>query len=101
MSEVPDIREPLGCIVCGKEPGSAFGDTEDDRTHRQPYGATTFVSHGHYGSTVFDDIDSGAFLEINVCDDCLVKATERNVLLGRPIYKAPEVVYERWDGTHV
>lgn len=66
----------LSCIGCGQELVNAF----DDATN-QPYNGTTFTSHGHYGSTAFDDFE-GYFLEINVCDACLILHKDR-VMQGR------------------
>lgn len=57
---------PLPCIVCGFQP-EAESPVEGIN---QPYAATAFTSHGHYGSTAFDPMN-GTFIEINVCDPCL------------------------------
>lgn len=66
------------CVVCGKELFNVFEDCEN-----QPEAGLAFVSHGHYGCTVFDPMD-GQKLELNICDDCLVKARDQGrVLLGR------------------
>lgn len=82
-----DMREfpQLPCIICNKElePVGRFTETN------QPYGGTTFATHGHYGSTVFDPMD-GTFLEINLCDKCLVLAAERQAVYvsrsRRPVF---------------
>ena len=65
----------VNCIVCDVSftPASAGGEN-------QPYEGTTFMSEGHYGSTVFDPMD-GSFLEVNVCDPCLLKASKRQQVL--------------------
>lgn len=58
------------CIVCKKELDNVdIGGGE----RNQPFAGTAFISHGHYGSTSFDPMD-GSYLEINVCDVCLVRA---------------------------
>jgi hypothetical protein len=58
------------CVACGKALKCAI---PGDRRENQPYAGTAFVTRGHYGSTVFDPMDDSA-LEINVCDDCLLRA---------------------------
>lgn len=67
--------ESLPCIVCGYKPESIFdADNQLDDLH-QPYKATCFNTIGHYGSTVFDSFGD-EYLEINVCDECLKKASK-------------------------
>ena len=58
---------PLPCIVCKKQLDSAANDPSFDHV---PYAGTMFVTNGHYGSTVFDNMD-GQALQIVVCDTCL------------------------------
>lgn len=69
-------RDALPCIACGR----SLCNVEPDLTN-QPYCGTSFESHGHYGSTAYDPMD-GHYLEINVCDLCLVLNADR-VLEGR------------------
>lgn len=75
--------EAVPCIVCGNRLKNVSEDSEN-----QPYAGTAFTSHGHYGSTAFDPMD-GHFLEINVCDVCLVRAARRLRVLwnrdGQPV----------------
>ena len=52
----------------------------------EPYAATAFVTHGHYGSTAFDPMD-GTFLEINVCDPCLVRQAKAGRVVEGQDYK--------------
>lgn len=51
-----------------------------NNTTNHPYKATAFITRGHYGSTFFDPMD-GSYIEINVCDECLVKAKAKGQLL--------------------
>lgn len=69
----------IACIVCGAVPEPAV---PADIEQNQPYAATVFRAYGQYGSTVFDPMDR-SFLEINVCDSCLV-AHQDMVLHGKP-----------------
>lgn len=81
--------EALRCIVCKKELKNVF-----EGTTNQPDEGLFFVSHGNYGSRVFDPMD-GTFLEINVCDDCLVEAGEAGLVYsGRS--RRPVVVDTRY-----
>lgn len=66
MTREAKIR--LECVVCDKPLKDASGGL-----HFQPMGGTAFQSYGHYGSTVFDPMD-GSFIELAICDQCLVKA---------------------------
>lgn len=58
----------MKCFRCDKTLESVFGDDTE-----QPYAATSFYSHGQYGSTVFDPMNSHESLQIHICDECLVK----------------------------
>lgn len=78
MSEIALVP----CIVCGKELQNVDKDAEN-----QPYEGTAFETHGHYGSTAFDPLN-GSMLEINFCDDCLVKAGKAGRVLWRREAKA-------------
>jgi hypothetical protein len=71
-------NEALPCVVCGKQLRNV-----DETSTNQPYEGLAFISHGHYGGTVFDPMD-GRYLELTICDECLVRlAGEGKVLLGQ------------------
>lgn len=73
-------RIALPCIACGRELRNVL-----DSVTNQPHNGTTFQSLGHYGSTAFDPMD-GHYLEINVCDSCLILRRDRVLEgLGRPV----------------
>lgn len=70
--------EALPCVVCGE----ALRNIEETATN-QPYKGTAFTTHGHYGSTSFDPMD-GRYLELNLCDKCIVRlGYEGKILLGQ------------------
>jgi len=71
-------RETIPCIICGKKLENVFATAKN-----QPYGATAFQSHGHYGSTAFDPMD-GTYIEINICDPCLLQAQLADEVFGGP-----------------
>lgn len=79
----------LPCFKCGKELEDAMPDVKN-----QPYAGLSFTSPGHYGGTVFDPMNH-EFLELNICDDCLVVGKE-NVLLGYTKVSR-SVEYQEWD----
>lgn len=84
----------LNCFRCDKELEPALKDNKFKEN--QPYAGTTFISHGHYGSTVFDPSwDSRTFLEINLCDECLVK-NKKQILHGLRIDKV-DYEYGYWN----
>lgn len=78
------------CIVCDRSFESAANDPHFDFV---PYAGTLFYATGHYGSTVFDPMDS-ARLEIIVCDPCL-RDREARVALILPHTAAAHRL--RWD----
>jgi hypothetical protein len=71
-------EQALPCVVCGIYLRNVWDEAEN-----QPKDGLAFSSRGHYGSTVFDPMD-GTFIELNICDKCLIEAGERGrVLSGR------------------
>ncbi len=81
----------LPCICCRKELETVMPGSEN-----QPYAGTTFHSHGHYGSTVFDPMD-GSFLEINVCDECMKSHAANNRIAFKNVPLAHARPYKFWD----
>jgi hypothetical protein len=68
----------LPCLMCGVQLPNVMPHLEN-----QPDDGLAFETHGAYGSTVFDPMD-GSFLEITICDECVVKAAESGqVYVGR------------------
>lgn len=84
----------LDCLVCGRHLQPAMSKSD---YVNQPYDATTFTTHGQYGSTQFDEFD-GTMLEINVCSLCLADRAERGrVLLVTPRrVRQPDPVKTKW-----
>lgn len=60
----------LECIVCKKQLENIM-----EERGVQPDSGLSFLTYGHYGSTVFDPMD-GSFIEIVVCDDCVQSAID-------------------------
>lgn len=84
----------LDCFKCGKQLKPVFSD--NPVTNNQPSHGTTFHSYGQYGSTVIDSMDHRMFLEINICDPCLLDHAER-VLHGCRREAAVMFEYKPWD----
>jgi hypothetical protein len=83
--------DALPCIVCGKELTNVFAESNN-----QPEDGIAFTTHGHYGSTVFDPQDN-SYLEINICDDCLlIAATQKRVYRGVKVI-FPQGNLQLWD----
>ena len=70
-----DKVDPLPCIICGAKLENVFEEAQN-----QVYGGTCFKSYGHYGSTVFDPMSDRRYLEINICDPCLLKRQKENAI---------------------
>ncbi len=87
-----DLEIGAPCIVCRKQLGNLMAPEGN-----QPNDGVAFTSPGHYGSAAFDPMDM-TFLEINVCDDCLVAAAKDGAVLvaEKSIPKPP--AYEKWTG---
>jgi hypothetical protein len=83
MTDQPTI--PVPCVVCGKTFRDAMPESGPNRN--QPSDGTAFVSHGHYGSTVFDPFNA-SMIEINFCDPCLREAAEKKRVLWKREAKA-------------
>ena len=89
------------CMICDKEILPEFPEHPEINN---PKDATVFTSVGNYGSSIFDGLGH-AYLEVNICDDCMRKAIEkRNILLRatNPYLKSSLEVggYYVWDGSH-
>lgn len=62
------------CFCCDKKIGKTVAI--DDGFDHPPNDATVWRSHGNYGSTVFDPMDS-TYLEAYICDACLLKGKKK------------------------
>ena len=75
------------CLICG----NAIR-VHDDGLHN----ATVWRSSGDYGSTVYDSIADDQFLEVVICDDCIV---EKNDLIEEVVVRRTTEVVERRPAT--
>jgi hypothetical protein len=91
----------LTCLICGRSLHSEMPEelVRERGWLPQPYAGTWFTSHGQYGSTVFDEMDT-TYLLITVCDQCVLeKAAAGLILLRTPDRPTPrlEPQTEIWD----
>lgn len=68
------ISRGLPCIVCGEQLLNCEYGSEN-----QPEHGLAFTTHGHWPSSIIDIFD-GFYLEINVCNLCLLKAAKQNMV---------------------
>lgn len=72
------MSKPVPCIVCHTELSDIGSGSSNHAS-----GGNAFRTMGQYGSTVFDPMD-GSYLEVNICDKCIVSAAKNGeVLLGQ------------------
>ena len=55
---------PNCCLICER-----VIEADEISVH----GATIWTSSGNYGSTVYDPASEGVYLEVHICDECLVR----------------------------
>lgn len=92
-----DPPAALPCLVCGRELESV---ASDEQTPNHPYKGTVFTTHGHYGSTVFDSMPlalAEEYLEITVCDGCLVKHRDRILHARLVARERKRFDYKSWN----
>ena len=91
------IMKPMSCIACRKELKSVWPEGDEyTASFNQPYAATTFISYGHYGSTLFDPMD-GTYIELNICDECLEKAAVDGLVLTGGVSRGSYPPMQRWN----
>lgn len=73
-----DHEYKIKCIVCSKELEN-YSDkkTSMDRSGIQPSGGLHFRTYGHYGSTIFDPVITDEWLDIAICDECVMENVEK------------------------
>lgn len=76
--------------MCGVELRSACLDNKIN----QPLEGTAFMTHGHYGSTLFDSIDGSEYLEIAICDNCLRRNSKHTRISKTDMDRPPASIHE-------
>lgn len=63
----------IPCIVCSKELDNMEYEMRDHAVEVHPMGGLHFRTYGHYGSVIFDPMGTGEYLDIAICDLCIMK----------------------------
>lgn len=63
----------IPCIVCSKELDNMEYEMRDHKVEVHPMGGLHFKTYGHYGSVIFDPLGTGEYLDIAICDLCIMK----------------------------
>lgn len=65
----------INCFVCKKEIDNWEYESQDktSKVEVHPMDGLHFRSYGNYGSTIFDPVVGGNFLDIAICDVCIMK----------------------------
>lgn len=73
------IENTIGCMVCGKELNNLDYEMRSTgkRVEVHPMGGLHFRTYGHYGSSIFDPIGTGEYLDIAICDLCIMKNLDK------------------------
>ncbi len=67
----------IPCIVCAKELDNLQYEMPDGKqVEVHPMNGLHFRSFGHYGSTIFDPIGTGEYLDVAICDLCIMKGLD-------------------------
>jgi hypothetical protein len=68
----------IPCIVCSEELDNLQYEMRDGKqVEVHPMGGLAFRTYGHYGSTIFDPIGAGEYLDVAICDLCVMKNLDK------------------------
>jgi hypothetical protein len=69
----------IGCIACGKELDNLeyISRSKGTKVEVHPMNGLHFRTHGHYGSTIFDPMGTGEYLDVAICDVCIMKNMDK------------------------
>jgi hypothetical protein len=68
----------IQCIACNTELDNWQYEMDGGKVVEvHPMGGLHFRSYGHYGSTVFDPIGTGEYLDVAICDNCITKNLDK------------------------
>ena len=71
----------LNCFCCKKN----IENIDWSNADVHPYNAMHFRTYGHYGSSVFDPMNGEIYIDIVICDECVV--ANKEVAYGSGIEK--------------
>jgi hypothetical protein len=68
----------INCIVCNKELDNLEYEMRDGKqVEVHPMNGLHFRTYGHYGSQIFDPMGTGEYLDLAVCDVCIMKNLDK------------------------
>jgi hypothetical protein len=68
----------ISCIVCSEELDNLQYEMRDGKQEEvHPMDGLHFRSFGHYGSTIFDPMGTGEYLDVAICDLCIMKNLDK------------------------
>jgi len=68
------INSKISCIVCSKELDNLeYENNDTKKVEVHPMGGLHFRAYGNYGSAIFDPMGTGEYLDIAICDLCIMK----------------------------
>ena len=65
-------EEIIKCIVCDKNLLNWAYKSGDKKVDVHPMGGLHFRTYGHYGSSIFDPMGTGEYLDVAICDLCVL-----------------------------
>ena len=70
--------DKIPCLACGKELDNLQYEMRDGKpVEVHPMGGLHFRTYGHYGSVIFDPMGTGEYLDIAICDLCIMKNLDK------------------------
>jgi hypothetical protein len=68
----------IPCFVCDKELDNMEYEVRDSvPVEVHPMGGLSFRTYGHYGSVIFDPLGTGEYLDLAICDLCVMKNLDK------------------------
>ncbi len=69
----------IGCMVCGKELDNLQYESRETGKPIEvhPMGGLHFRTYGNYGSVIFDPVGTGEYLDVAICDLCVMKNLDK------------------------
>lgn len=71
-------HEKIPCIVCSKELNNmVYKPHNRVKVEVHPTLGLHFRTHGHYGSQIFDPMGTGEYLDVAICDLCIMNNLDK------------------------
>jgi hypothetical protein len=68
----------IDCLACGKALDNLdYEMPNGKRVEVHPMNGLHFRTYGHYGSTIFDPMGTGEYLDVAICDVCVMKNLDK------------------------